>query len=85
MLSLEVVGPGDGLSMVPSQAVAATAAHSCDRTVAAPLSSAGGRLAEATARWHRPSTAMGSRFGLIRLVSFIRISIFGLFIVYIGS
>ncbi len=35
MLSLEVVGPGDGLSTVPSQAATATAAYSCDRTVAA--------------------------------------------------
>ncbi len=49
MLSLEVVRPGDGLSMVPSQAATATAAYSCDRTVAAPLSSAGGRLAVAVA------------------------------------
>ncbi len=37
MLSLEVVGPGDGLSTVPSQAVTATAAYSCDRTGAALL------------------------------------------------
>jgi hypothetical protein len=37
MLSLEVVGPGDGLSMVPSQAVTATAAYSCERMVAALL------------------------------------------------
>jgi hypothetical protein len=37
MLSLEVMGPGDGLSTVPSQAVTATAAYSCDRTVAALL------------------------------------------------
>jgi hypothetical protein len=47
MLSLEVVGPGDGLSTAPSatpywrdaswrswQAVTATAAYSCDRAVA---------------------------------------------------
>ncbi len=34
MLSLEVVGPGDGLSTVPSLVVSATAAYSCDRTVA---------------------------------------------------
>jgi hypothetical protein len=51
MLSLEVVGPGDGLSTVPSatpywryaswrvswQAATATAAYSCDRAVAALL------------------------------------------------
>jgi hypothetical protein len=41
MLSLEVVGPGDGLSTVPSQAVTATAAYSCDRTVAALLGGTG--------------------------------------------
>jgi hypothetical protein len=35
MLSLEVMGPGDSLSTAPSQAVTATAAYSCDRTVAA--------------------------------------------------
>ncbi len=50
MLSLEVVGPGNGLSTAPSatpyrrdaswgswQAVTATAAYSCDRAVAALL------------------------------------------------
>ena len=63
MLSLEVVGPGDGLSTVPSQAVTATAAYSCDRTIAALLlSSAGERLAVALAVRHRLQTAMGSRF-----------------------
>jgi hypothetical protein len=35
MPSLEVVGPGDGLSTAPSRAVTATAAYSCDRAVAA--------------------------------------------------
>jgi hypothetical protein len=34
MLSLEVVGPGDGLSTVPSQAVTVTAAYSYDMMVA---------------------------------------------------
>ncbi len=37
MPSLEVVGPGDGLSTAPSLAAMATAAYSCDRTAAAPL------------------------------------------------
>ncbi len=50
MLSLEVVGPGDGLSTAPSQAVTATAAYSCDRTVAALLfgwGTAGGGIGSA--------------------------------------
>ncbi len=37
MPSLEVVGPGDGLSTAPSSTAMATAAYSCDRTAAAPL------------------------------------------------
>ncbi len=91
MLSLEVVGPGDGLSTAPSLAVTATAAYSCDRTVAArPLQLGGGW------RWRRRGvpalTTMGSRFSLfictifriIRLVSFnirpfLNSPIFGLF------
>ncbi len=48
MLSLEVVGPGDGLSKAPSRAVTATAAYSCDRTAAARLLRLGGSW-----RWRR--------------------------------
>jgi hypothetical protein len=76
MLSLEVVGPGDGLSTVPSatpywrdvswrvswQAVTAMAAHSFDRTVAVLLLWLGERLAVTTAVRHRFPTAIGSRF-----------------------
>jgi hypothetical protein len=73
MLSLEVVGPGDGgIQLRPNGGGAS--------------SSAGERLAVALAVRHRLQTVMGSRFTifvyhnspvvfrLIRLVSFIRIS-----------
>ncbi len=85
MLSLEVVGPGDGLSTVPSarpywrdaswrvswQAVTATAAYSCDRTVAVLLLRLGEQLAVATAVRHRFPAAMGSRF-IIFVIVYIR-------------
>jgi hypothetical protein len=86
MLSLEVVGPGYGLSTAPSatpywrdaswrvswQAATATAAYSCDRAVAAPHFGWG--AAGGGDGGVAPAlTAMGSRFQdflVIRLVSF---------------
>jgi hypothetical protein len=101
MLSLEVVGPGYGLSTAPSatpywrdaswrvswQAATATAAYSCDRVVAALLL----RL-EGGWRWRRrggtgyDGDGIKISFSYFGLFfSYFYISIFGPLIVYIGS
>jgi hypothetical protein len=92
MLSLEVVGPGYGLSMAPSatphwrdaswrvswQAVTATAAYSCDRAVAALLL----RL-EGGWRWRRRGGTGSDGDGLKISIYYFSFSYFGLFFSYI--
>jgi hypothetical protein len=91
MLSLEVVGPGYGLSTAPSatpywrdaswrvswQAATATAAYSCDRGVAALLL----RL-EGGWRWRRRGGTGSDGDGLKISIYYFSFSYFGLFFSY---